>query len=461
MLRQLLPEYKQEKMTISKLNKLFVPPTPDDVISCFEVAELPDALKKKALVLVVDGLRRLNDNRDDLNDIVTNLGDLAHGGFFLVCGTSTISGPVSRAMRESQRWRVYLPCEPIEAPRKADGQTVFTQHNLLARVLIEDCGGHGRALEILAEYMDQIQSNTSDARLFIERLSTIYDCMIPDERNARAIINSVIGNGYLFRDTILPGGISTPDDVSARGLIRFRLINPHEENPWGKFEIPYIWILCLCSSQREQRFFQELQLLDYDQFACMDNPTRPGNSSHDSFEKIILQVRKIKSHMFREAEPVKIEDLHHGGKMTESAAQISFVNHHLTDDLATRQIPTKSTAQNRKKWIVKTEKNGDVDLRKHKFILLNKPCAPAGDAVLCLDSIMPCTEVHQYKHRANGDGIDFMNERAKAADKGDIFVLISTAESIPSLGEKFPTDAWSYPAKTGRVILAHTQRVHT
>lgn len=68
MLFQLLPEYKGMNMTISELYKLFIPPTPDEVIFCLEVAE--PTLKKKALIPVVDGLRMLNypGHRNDLDE---------------------------------------------------------------------------------------------------------------------------------------------------------------------------------------------------------------------------------------------------------------------------------------------------------------------------------------------------------------------------------------------------------
>src|SRR4029077_8261178 len=142
------------------------------------------------------------------------------------------------------------------------------------QVLIKDCGGHGRALEILAQHMNAIQRNVIDVCLFINQLREIYDFMIPEERNALAIIKSVMGNGDLARDTILPGGSSTPDEVSARGIIRFYLVDQHEEIPRGKFEIPYVLILCLCFRYKEHRFFQELQLFDY--YYYYYTPLDPG-----------------------------------------------------------------------------------------------------------------------------------------------------------------------------------------
>jgi hypothetical protein len=89
-------------MTISK--PLF-PPTPMRLFpawklrncrivfinSTYTIWQELDELKKKPLVLV-DGLRMLKFHRNDVNGLVTRLGDFAHGGFFLVCGTSTISG---------------------------------------------------------------------------------------------------------------------------------------------------------------------------------------------------------------------------------------------------------------------------------------------------------------------------------------------------------------------------------
>ena len=87
-------------MSIAELNNLFIPPTPEQVIFCLEQGT-SGTLKGTAFVLVVDGLRMLNQGilngspRRDLDSIVTRLRNLAHDflysykGFFIVCGTST------------------------------------------------------------------------------------------------------------------------------------------------------------------------------------------------------------------------------------------------------------------------------------------------------------------------------------------------------------------------------------
>ena len=70
-------------MSIAELNNLFIPPTPEQVIFCLEQGT-SGTLRGKAFVLVVDGLRMLNQgilNRSPRRDIVTRLGNLAHVPF--------------------------------------------------------------------------------------------------------------------------------------------------------------------------------------------------------------------------------------------------------------------------------------------------------------------------------------------------------------------------------------------
>jgi hypothetical protein len=47
---------------------------------------------------------------------------------------------------------------PLEPPTKNNNPFFGTQ-DLLVKVLIADCGGHGRALELLAESIDDIRKN--------------------------------------------------------------------------------------------------------------------------------------------------------------------------------------------------------------------------------------------------------------------------------------------------------------
>lgn len=304
-------------MTVDRLNELFVPPTPDEVIDLL-VGESKLTMKHKALVLVIDGLHNLSP-RGELDDIVTALGDLAQRDsyFLLVCGTSTVSGPVDQALRVSKRRRVFLPCKPIDPPTD-NGEPVFKDTTLLAQVLIGDCGGHGRALELLADHMWRIQRDVDAVSFFIEELGELYEFAMPVEADAKAVVKAAMVNRRLSRDEPMPGGSSTPDEISQFGLVYFDLDNESARKPLGTFKVPYIWILSLCAAYPNNTLFQELQLLDYRDFCCIENPTIPGNTSWDSFEKLMVQIRKIRSCTFSEGERATIGDLHHGGFMTNN-----------------------------------------------------------------------------------------------------------------------------------------------
>ena len=75
MLHQLVRKDDGQPMSIAELNNLFIPPTLEQVIFCLKQGTL-GTLSEKAFVLVVDGLRMLNEGmlngspRRDLNRIV-------------------------------------------------------------------------------------------------------------------------------------------------------------------------------------------------------------------------------------------------------------------------------------------------------------------------------------------------------------------------------------------------------
>jgi hypothetical protein len=49
---------------------------------------------------------------------------------------------------------MYLPVEPLE-PQRINGALIFNP-DPLTKILVDDCGGHGRALEILAKTLAKV-----------------------------------------------------------------------------------------------------------------------------------------------------------------------------------------------------------------------------------------------------------------------------------------------------------------
>jgi len=419
----------EQKITVGQINSVWHPPTPDEVITLLPKRDASTALAKKAVFIIIDGLHNIGENFGELkmNQTLTQLGGLAHRGFILICVTSTISGPIDKIMKGSKRRRILLPCSPLKPPR-INGKQVFNADSLAKEVLLDDCGGHGRAFELLLKIFDLDIS--SEVKSIVTRLQGLYRGALPQSNEAVAIVKAVLANQRLKLDENIPGTQITPDIICQNGLIRFDREYPGSYDFSGYLRIPYLWLLAICATY-EDNLLEELQLLDYRELKAKEDDTIPGGFSWSDFEKIMIKIRKIKSHVFNDGDAVTIGQLHRGAIMDQETANISFLNHHLRDDVALHKISTKTNRSNERSWLIETTNSGHLDLRGHEHIIRNAPNASAADAVLSLDSEPPRAETHQYKHVKSGR-LDFRKEHDKAAGHSDIFVLFCTS-SVPSL----------------------------
>jgi hypothetical protein len=73
--------------------------------------------------------------------------------YLLAVRTATVSGPIEGFLKVSARKRVYLPVATLEPPNTMNNgvlRPVFAMDNPMLKILVEDCGGHGRAIEVLS-----------------------------------------------------------------------------------------------------------------------------------------------------------------------------------------------------------------------------------------------------------------------------------------------------------------------
>ena len=307
---------------------------------------------------------------------------------------------------------------------------------MVQHVLVNDCGGHGRALEMMVDVFDDYPASIGPNVKFMVagKLKTLYGRnVVPEnEEDQVAIIKAVLTNQRLSRYQCIPATNLTPDTICQSGLIGFEGVEPGASV--GYLRVPYIWVLTLCMLHSNP-LVDELQLFDYQDFWAKYNPTMPGQFSWSDFEKLMVKIRKLKSHVFHDGAEITVGDMHAGGVMTLETKNIRFVNHHLKDDLAKHRTGTKTKSSNKNTWMVESPCYGDVQLREHQYILLNAAGASAGDAVLSIDSDPPRTESHQYKKVQTDNVVDLRRERAKAAGANDIFCLFSTSKvGLPPQG---------------------------
>lgn len=109
MLLQLLQTHEPnaKRVLIGDIYSSWYAPTPPQVMRVLATGN-PD-MESTTVVLVVDNLHRILETQGDyiMYQVLTLLKGFARRGFFLVCGTSAVDGPVD----EVSPWIVHLPCD--------------------------------------------------------------------------------------------------------------------------------------------------------------------------------------------------------------------------------------------------------------------------------------------------------------------------------------------------------------
>jgi len=86
--------------------------------------------------------------------------------FIMVCVTATYFGLAVRFLINSNRKRVYLPLNQLDAPVWRSDKSPVLTNDFGTRLLMRDIGGHARAMEVItqevADYQNGIQPNITE-----------------------------------------------------------------------------------------------------------------------------------------------------------------------------------------------------------------------------------------------------------------------------------------------------------
>ncbi|CAG8798498.1 41596_t:CDS:2, partial [Gigaspora margarita] len=438
MLLQLL----REKMNLDDIIETYDPPSPLNVVSLVAKYYNRD-VKNVTVILVVDGMQQLMDNKDDgLNSdsrfyrTLSSIGNLSFSGIFIipVC-TSTITGPIESTLNYSHRKRVYLPVASLQPPNYRQGDSLIPvfKSDEITNTLVEDCGGHGKALEALNDCLagrniEECNINTlmNDLR---HNLTAMYrDAIFGSVRDARPIARVILTRRLLDLYTTVPKTNKTPDEFAGSGLIRFEQIN--QDSPKGYLTAPYIWLWIFVEISHEQGdpILRDWEFADYGEQRALLNPVSSLQvKSWQSFEKFVSSFRCIKSAVIEEDEITTISEVHAGARLN---GDVKFKNHNLQLEIARHQTDTKSKNHSRSVWNVDCY-NSTIDVRRFKHCIVNAPSSLYGDAFLSLDSgTESSNEVHQYKLTKKLINQElYQQERKKSASENDFFILFTTAEN--------------------------------
>ncbi|KAF9319144.1 hypothetical protein BG006_003044, partial [Podila minutissima] len=156
MLLQLLPD-KELYHVLEDYEELHLMQVLNLVVRYFD-----QDLKSAKVILVVDGLQSFMTDPKNGHDkdsafyrALTCIGDLVLGAVFLMaCCTATVTSPVEEMLAFTHQNWVVLPVASLKSPHiEKDGlsMAVFDEQDHVIKVLVSNCGGHGRALECLHE----------------------------------------------------------------------------------------------------------------------------------------------------------------------------------------------------------------------------------------------------------------------------------------------------------------------
>jgi hypothetical protein len=369
----------------------------------------------------------------------------------IVCGRQFIVGALAatagseleRVFGSSQQERILLrppllPNPELVVPDDPDFPAL--------RVLRDDMGGHGRALDILATLVKARESpgslKTIDAlsHAVQGKLRSSFDKWV-SVQPVEPLLEAIVSRRPFRSLSDVVVGTMTVDDVRELGLVYWA----GSVSAPGPLVAPVILLLMLKSNLSGLSLLSRLA----SGYNKLEFGTREGTWWQD-FEVFVALFRAIKARAFRDVGWVSIAQLHYGAKLS-SLAQNVFVRaprsvNNATVVVAAMQYPTRlsgAVSSVRPKLIigspsllVRKDVLGAVTITDGSVIVVNGANAPAGDVFLDVEFATKDgfqysgREVFACRHRETDvSGDDFELEYRKAADIDNLF-LFFTAKSV-------------------------------
>jgi hypothetical protein len=354
-------------------------------------------LRSGTVILVVDGLQTFMSDPGDGNNkdsafhkALTNIGDLAFEDVFLMaCCTATVTSPVDKASEFTHRKRVVLPVallEPLRIYQDDICIPVFDEDDHIIKVLVDDCGGHGKALESLQRASGEAVKKCNVELLMNglhRQLQDLYsEGLLLPSSTAQAMARAILTRTLLDPDKPVPGTTKSPGELAIPGL--FRYDQPNGLGAGGYLNAPYIWVWLLSYQPKEgaDPLLNNWRFCDYaDLKSKMDPRSPPGAQFWQHFEHFVATFRCLKSRVLNDGEHTTISAVHKGARLN---GDINFMNHHLQLAISSKHVDTKSTSHGFHSTVGCEYET--IYIRNSNHCIINAPSAPFGDSFLRLDA---------------------------------------------------------------------------
>lgn len=232
---------------------------PDDVFQALTIAEGSDW----HCILAVDGLQEVpgagTDKTSKLYQAMQYVcGFVNRDEDPLVIGAvgATTPKPVQETIADSPQDRVFIDLPPVSSVTRGGCQVFNTVEDLLLGLLVQDMGGHGRALEALEE-ATQSQHSTPEEFLVVvkQKLCSLYPDILPADFEP------------FLKLSLVGKWLKVGEKINGKDPEQLRLVKLHYDDTRTmlRIEIPYIWIYVGLSRPGTDRGSMKWQLNDYTQ----------------------------------------------------------------------------------------------------------------------------------------------------------------------------------------------------
>ncbi|RHZ64406.1 hypothetical protein Glove_325g15 [Diversispora epigaea] len=356
------------------------------------------------------------------------------GPFIITCCTATISMPIHNFHASSQQLRVFLPLTSLQPPR-INRNPVFVD-NPVMKMLINDMGGHGRALEALEE---SISGKDLDNINFIDLINDVrsnlndkYQGWLSKTNYLKPVLRIILSRARVDKNqniATFEGEEITVDDVTQFGLVRFE--SRRTDEVVGYLTCPYIWLWIMAHASLDDKLLRNWDFNYYNEVRnkAGDPSIPPGCQYWQNFEYFVAQFRSLKSNIYGDNEQVELGVIHNGAK--HNFGDSSIYNRKLTLEQSVKRVSTKSGDYKQGAKILC--QGGEVDVTEARRIIINAPSAESGDSFCSIKMVgteLLQTETHQCKLVKQIISQErFKDEHEKATSPGDTFILYTSASS--------------------------------
>jgi hypothetical protein len=213
--------------------------------------------------LVVDRIQKAFTGPDDginkqgaVYRLLGQIGDLGlmsqrgKAPFIAACVTGTCFGLVPEFLADTHRKRVYLPLNRLNAPKWKKDNSLVLDNSLINRLLVNDVGGHARAIELIVDLLDEyrkknIQPNIADLAdgVYLKLMDCYGEAVSMLHRHAFTVVQCALSRQQIYLGDTIPGSNLRWEQITATGLIWFeRTGTDYYYNAPGYLVVPCIWL---------------------------------------------------------------------------------------------------------------------------------------------------------------------------------------------------------------------------